>query len=139
MEQAQALKGSCLCGAVAFEVSKPFLFFQYCHCSRCRKASGASHGANILVKAGQFAWTRGEAQVKRWELPEAECFCTGFCGVCGSSLPWVGRTGKTVIVPAGALDDDPGCKPERNIYWTSRAPWEAAVGDLKTFDEGAKR
>ena len=135
----QPIKGSCLCGAVGFELRRPFLFFQYCHCSRCRKTSGSAHGANILVKAGQLAWTRGEEHVRRWELPEAQYFCTGFCNVCGASLPWLGRTGKTYIVPAGALDDDPGCTPERNIYWGSRAAWEAAVGELPTFDEGPPR
>ena len=62
------LKGSCLCGGVAYEMSPPFIFFHHCHCSRCRKSSGSAYGANILVKAAQFRWTRGEELVGRWDL-----------------------------------------------------------------------
>ena len=92
------IRGSCLCGAVAFAVRAPFLFFQYCHCSRCRKRSGSAHGANLLVKAAQLTWTRGEASVKRYELPTAEYYCTGFCGVCGDGRG-VAAPGKDPLRP----------------------------------------
>ena len=65
------LRGSCLCGAVAYNMSPPFVFFHQCHCSRCRKSSGSAYSANVLVKADQFGWTKGEELVKRWEHPEA--------------------------------------------------------------------
>ena len=77
MEQ-PVLKGSCLCGGVAFEMSPPFVFFPHCHCSRCQKSSGSAYGANILVKAAQFKWTKGTDLVGHWELPEAQYFCTGW-------------------------------------------------------------
>ncbi|HRX61852.1 MAG TPA: GFA family protein [Candidatus Competibacter sp.] len=130
-----SIRGSCLCGAVGFEIRAPFVFFQYCHCSRCRKSSGSAHSASLLVKADQFAWTRGKADVRRYELPAAEYFCTGFCGVCGSSLPWRTRNGKLFLVPAGSLDDDPGVMPSRNIFWNSRASWYLPASDLPTFPE----
>lgn len=130
--------GSCLCGAVGYEIRPPYAFFQYCHCSRCRKFSGAAHGASIMVAEGQFAWTRGEDRVRRYEVPDAKYYCTAFCTVCGSSLPWRTRNGKFVLVTAGTLDDDPGAALERNIYWASRAPWYQPVDNLPFFDEGPK-
>ena len=130
------LRGSCLCGGVAYEMSPPFVFFHHCHCSRCRKSSGAAYRVNILVKADQFRWTRGEDQVKRWELPDAKYYCTGWCSVCGSSLPWKSRNDRGYLVPVGTLDDDPGCQPEKNIFWASRAPWYANPATLPTLDEG---
>jgi hypothetical protein len=129
------IRGSCLCGQVKFELTPPFLFFQYCHCSRCRKISGSAHAANIFVVKEQFEWTSGEDLVRRYELPGAKYFCTGFCSVCGSRLPWRSRNGEFVLVPAGSLDQDPGARPERNIYWSSRAPWYVDVSHLPTFDE----
>ncbi len=131
-----SLKGSCLCGGVSYEVQLPFLFFHYCHCSRCRKSTGTAHGANIFIKRDQFKWTKGEELVKRYELPSAEYFCTGFCTVCGSAMPWITRAGKHYLVPAGTLDDDPGSQPTRSVYWESRAPWYAQVSELPRFDEG---
>jgi hypothetical protein len=132
------LRGSCLCGGITYELSSPFVFFQYCHCSRCRKSSGSAHAANIFVKIEQFGWTKGEPLVKRYELPEAKYYCTGFCSECGSAMPWLSRNGKYVLVPAGTLDDDPGLTPERNIHWASRAPWYLEVDELPTFEKGPK-
>ena len=34
------IRGSCLCGAVRFEMSGRPSTFSYCHCSRCRKSEG---------------------------------------------------------------------------------------------------
>jgi hypothetical protein len=129
------VSGSCLCGAVTYEMRPPYAFFQYCHCSRCRKFSGAAHGANILVSADQFKWTSGEDRVKQYVVPDAKYYCTAFCTVCGSSLPWRTRNEKFYLVPAGTLDDEPGARVQRNIYWGSRASWYEAVGDLPIFDK----
>ena len=56
---AQSARGSCLCGSVTFEVQGPPSAFRYCHCSRCRKASGSAHAANMLVPETQFRWLAG--------------------------------------------------------------------------------
>ncbi len=132
-------EGSCLCGAVRFRIEPPYVAFQYCHCSRCRKASGSAHGANVFVPAAQLAWTAGEDHVRRHELASARMFCTGFCDTCGSRLPWLTRSGKVFIVPAGALDDDPGGRPTRNIHYASRAPWYTSCADLPVFDADPPR
>lgn len=124
------ITGSCLCGAVAYEVRGPFTHFVHCHCSRCRKASGASHATNALVAPEAFRWTRGEAELQRFDLPEAASFATGFCRRCGSPMPHLSRSGRALIVPAGTFDADPGEKPSRHVHWSSRAPWTDSPGDL---------
>ena len=128
------ITGSCLCGAVAYEVRGPFTHFLHCHCSRCRKASGASHATNALVAPDAFRWTRGEAELQRFDLPEAASFATGFCRRCGSPMPHLTRSGRAVIVPAGTFDADPGQRPSRQVHWSSRAPWTDSPNDLPTSD-----
>jgi hypothetical protein len=54
------VSGSCLCGAVTYEVSKLFLSFVHCHCSRCCKATGSAHASNLRVPPDQFSWTSGQ-------------------------------------------------------------------------------
>ncbi len=127
-------RGSCLCGAVAFEVEGEPLFFHYCHCSRCRRSTGSAHSANLMVRRERFRWVRGEELVGRFELPEARYFCTGWCTACGSSLPWVSRNGRYVVVPAGALEGDPPARPTESIHWASRAPWYVPVAELPRHD-----
>ncbi len=135
----QTITGSCVCGAVRYAATPPFFAFQYCHCTRCRKASGTAHATNLFVKTAQFHWVAGEDNVQRFDLPTAKYWSHTFCKTCGSSTPWLSRTGKAVIIPAGTLDDDPGMAPERNIFFASRASWYAHAADLETFDESPPR
>jgi len=41
---ADTVRGACLCGAVQFEVTLPTLGCCHCHCSVCRRFSGAGYG-----------------------------------------------------------------------------------------------
>jgi hypothetical protein len=109
--------------------------FQYCHCSRCRKTGGAAHAANLILPAEQFRWLRGAENVVQYVHDEAKRFCNAFCRTCGSKLPWVTRDERWVVVTAGTLDEDPGTRPLRNIFWESRASWYVQPGDLPAFEE----
>lgn len=117
------LSGSCLCGEVSYAVEGPIKVFQYCHCSRCRKTTGSAHAANIFVAPEHFKWLSGEELVNRFELPEAKNYASSFCGRCGSTLPWLNKTGTTYIIPAGTLDQSPADTPMQHIHWDSKAPW----------------
>jgi hypothetical protein len=115
--------GSCLCGDVAYEMNgAPMLMYQ-CHCSRCRKSRAAAHGANLFYKLENFRWLRGEAQVAEYKVPEAKRFATAFCKGCGGAVPRVAQQAGTVVVPAGALDTDPGMRPMSHIFVGSKAEW----------------
>lgn len=131
----QLAAGSCLCGAVKYEISGNLGIFQYCHCSRCRKVTGSAHAANIFVKPEQFRWTQGEDMLARYEPAETKHFATSFCTRCGSSMPWLAKTGKAVVVPAGTLDDDPQIRPMQNIFCGSDASWYVEASGLVKFDE----
>jgi hypothetical protein len=121
--QPQAVTGACLCGAVKFAANPPFTAFRYCHCSRCRKASGSAHASNLFVPRAQFEWIAGESSIRRFDVPGAQRFSVWFCGECGCRVPHTVRTRDDVLVPAGLLDGDPGLEPECSIFWESRAPW----------------
>ncbi|MEN8763846.1 MAG: GFA family protein [Thiogranum sp.] len=133
--QNSKVSGSCLCGAVTYQFAGPLKVFQYCHCSRCRKFTGAAHAANIIIDPTQFKWLSGEDSVGRFELPEAKHFATSFCKMCGSSLPWLTKSGRAIVIPAGTLDTDPQAKPSQHIFYANKAAWFEKVDDLKTYRE----
>ena len=54
-----ALTGSCLCGGVRYEITGPFRRAGHCHCSRCRKHSGAAAGTQGRVLQEHFRLTQG--------------------------------------------------------------------------------
>lgn len=132
-----AVTGSCLCGAVKFEVVPPFAAFRYCYCSRCRKASGSAHAANAFVPVSQFRWLAGEATLRAFDLPGAKRFGVHFCPTCGTRMPHKVKTTENMLIPAGCFDGDPGARPESSIFWQSRAPWYRPAQDMPCFDEYA--
>ena len=128
------VRGSCLCKTVQYEVELPFVRFVCCHCSRCRKATGSAHAANGFAKPEHFRWLSGVDAVRRYDMPEATRFALQFCGNCGSKVPHLTRDRAGVIIPMGSMDDDPQARPERVIYWASRAPWYREASELPRND-----
>jgi hypothetical protein len=126
--------GGCLCRSIGYEARLPFIKFLNCHCARCRKASGSAYAANAYVLPDAFRWTRGEALIGRYDLPEARSFATSFCKSCGSPVPHATRSGREIVIPAGSLDDDPGVRPSVNAHWSSRAGWSLAKSELPVED-----
>jgi len=131
----EPVKGCCLCKKVTYAIKGNLGVFQYCHCSRCRKFTGSAFAANLLVAPEDFQWLSGEEFLGRYELEEAKHFATSFCTHCGSSLPWLEKQGRAVVVPAGSLEDHPGIGPFQNIFWGSHAAWYTEPSSLPEYDE----
>ena len=127
--------GSCLCGAVAYEIDGPPMRMYYCHCSRCRLGRSAAHASNVFFKAQGFRWTRGAELVREFALPGAQFFGTAFCSRCGSAMPRVSLERDIVNVPAGSLDTDPGIEPAAHIFVDSKAPWDRITDSIPQFAE----
>jgi hypothetical protein len=117
------LRGGCLCGAVTFEIDPPHFRFVRCYCSRCRKATGAGCAANLFVAPSQLRWLAGSESVARFDLPQARSFATSFCRRCGSPMPHATRSGREVVVPAGAIESGLFDGPAFRAHWNSRAEW----------------
>ena len=56
---ADTVKGACLCGAVQFEVTLPTLGCCHCHCSICRRFSGAGYATFFHVSRERFRLLAG--------------------------------------------------------------------------------
>jgi hypothetical protein len=133
----QQIRGSCLCGDVHFSFSLPHVRFNYCHCESCRKATGSSNVANVLIPTAQFRWEEGETLVSRFtDTVVNPGFRRWFCSRCGGPVPRLNRTDEFMVVPAGLLDSPLAIRPERNIYWKERADWLVAVDEIPKYTEG---
>ena len=128
------LHGSCLCRAVKYELDRPGIVINHCHCSMCRKASGTAFGTFLHTTTAHFRFTAGEDHINVYEATPGNP--RAFCTTCGSRIPSV-ESGGYVIVPVGGLDDDPILRPAVHIFVASRAPWHAVTDDLPKFDERA--
>lgn len=129
------VRGSCLCGGIAFVVDGKFLRGHYCHCQRCRKARSAAHATNLLTTTEGVRFTRGADLLKSYKLPEARFFTQVFCAACGSKMPRIDHERGLGIIPMGALDDDPGFAALSHIFVGSKAPWFEITDPLPQFVE----
>ena len=132
-----AIQGSCLCGGVRFEVEPPFIRAGHCHCSRCRKHSGTFGETQARVRSKQLRVLAGEELLRVWD-PEDGGGRKVFCGRCGSSLfgaQW--PDGQVVSVRLGALDEDPGVRPQYRSYVGSAPAWlPVPDDDLPRYEAG---
>jgi len=129
------LKGSCLCGAVAYEVSGEARRFFHCHCSRCRKSSGTGHASNLFIEPGALRWLKGEEQIRTFKVPEAKRFTNTFCAICGSRLPRLIQGSTAVMIPAGSLDAESPIEPQARIFSDSRARWSCSDDELPAYPD----
>ncbi len=129
------LKGSCLCGAVKYEVTGEPKRFYHCHCSRCRKVTGTGHASNMFLQPAALHWLSGEEQIRLFKVPEALRFTNTFCAICGSRLPRQGKDSDVVMIPAGSLDDAAPIKPQARIFSGSRVSWSCIDGELPAYPE----
>ena len=129
-----SVKGSCLCGAVGYEVDDGgFGRVVNCHCSMCRKATGAAFRTRASVRPAEFRWLAGEDLVSRYESSPGET--RTFCRVCGATLAtFLGD--KEIGLPLGTLDDDPGVRPAAHVFVDSKAAWFEITDGLPQFTEG---
>lgn len=130
------LTGSCLCGEVRFELRGPFLRASHCHCRRCRKHSGGAVGTQGRVRREDFRLLSGAERLVVYR-PAPDAAVKVFCAVCGSSL-FGGRwpEGPEISIRLGALDGDPGIRPQYHTFVGSKAPWHEITDDLPRYPEG---
>jgi hypothetical protein len=128
-------RGSCLCGRVVYEVHGTLDVIKNCHCWRDRKMTGAPHASCLPAAASVVRWLRGEALRVVYSLPEAPGFRTGFCRVCGTSLPALVPHVESLCIPAGGLDNDPGARVQYHIFCgeQEKAPWFEVTDELPQF------
>jgi hypothetical protein len=134
--------GSCLCGAVGFELDAPVSPIELCHCSRCRKAYGSAFAATLYGDAARFRWTRGTEHVAVYDAPIREsppAYRHVFCRGCGAALPIARAEIGLVEIPAGAIDGDPGARPLRHIFVARKAPWFEISDGLPVHDAHVPR
>ena len=123
-----ALRGSCQCGGVRFEVPDTFAPRAFCHCTTCKKLSGGVGTANGRLAGDEVRILEGEELLRTYQPEEGTA--KTFCSVCGSNLfgaGWPESEFASVRLPA--IDTPFEGRPTRHIFTRSVAAWEALPDD----------
>ena len=126
-------KGSCLCGAVRFDVASALSPPDACHCRQCRKWSGhffastdVPRSALTIHSADELAWFRSSEKVRR-----------GFCAKCGSSLFWDPIAKDRIGIAMGAFDGPTQARLGIHIYVADKGDYYDITDGLPQRAHGA--
>jgi GNAT superfamily N-acetyltransferase len=131
MNKQRTIKGQCLCGKVAFELSCDDLKLYQCYCSLCRRVSGSSSNSATLVLADDFSWSQGREGISLYTTDTG--FRSDFCKSCGSPVPNSIDDGKGYWIPVGLLDTDNDTSVIAHVYTDSKAAWHKIGGEAPRF------
>ena len=107
--------GSCLCGAVRYEVDGELRDVVNCHCAMCRKTHGHI-GAYTATKKTALRLT--ESRGLKW-YAASNIARRGFCSECGGSLFWEPFGKEYISIAAGTVDPPTGLKTVMQIHVNS--------------------
>lgn len=124
--ESEICNGSCLCGAVAFEVAGPLTDLLHCHCRMCQKAHGAVFATFARVPHTAFTIIRGEDRISVYRSSGEAC--RTFCSQCGSTLQFVRDGSDTFGLAVSALDRPLDPQPVREVCTDSKIEWLASTG-----------
>jgi hypothetical protein len=119
------LTGGCYCGRVRYEAAGTPRDEGICHCSICRRTTGAPMVAWFSVDAPSFRFTQGEPRAFH-STPGAT---RRFCADCGTQLTFEAIPGE-VDVATASLDDPEAATPRFEIWAESRLGWMDLVNRL---------
>lgn len=130
MNVTDAFEGGCLCGAVRYRAVAAPLRAVICHCSMCRKHSGAPVLAFVHFAIDSFTWVKGQPTPYR-SSTYAE---RGFCSICGSTLTMHEDVlGDRVQVTLGSLDEPQRVRPDDHVWTQDQLPWFEIKDRLRRF------
>lgn len=127
------INGNCTCAKVEFEVLDEFLYAGYCHCSLCRKSSGASGVAIGGIAKQKFTILKGENYLQQFSRSAETVTC--FCSHCGSTLYGEKPNVGLIHIRYGALNSCPTLLPQAHMHVASKADWYQILDNLPQFSE----
>jgi len=126
--------GGCLCGAIRYEVLESPTKVANCHCSMCRKHSGAAYLTYLATVPKGFSLIKGELAIFRSSDQAIRCHC----GNCGSPLTFKFDSHPDVVwITAGSLDDPNLIIPSENWFINSKLDWVELDHSIHSWPEAS--
>jgi hypothetical protein len=129
-EPVRVLEGACYCGGVRYRVEDDFDYAMNCHCSNCRRTTGAAFKPFAGIDRRKLSIVEGESLLMIFGEQTAN---NTHCRRCGSLLFSV--VGAVLHVAMGTLIDSPTIRPTAHIFVGSKASWFTITDALPQYAE----
>jgi hypothetical protein len=127
---AKAITGGCFCGFVRYETTGTPFEETICHCSICRRTTGAPFVAWFSVPPATFRITAGEPASVRSSSHGTRTFCPR----CGTQLTFRSTDFPGEIdVTTSSLDDPERLPPKDHTHTSAQLSWIALGDGLRRY------
>lgn len=126
------LSGGCACGAVRYRLTAQPTETSWCHCSHCRKSSGAPAVPYTTLPREGFILDLGAENLRSVKLTDfAERL---FCAKCGSPIATrLDHQPQEIDITVATLDDPEALPPEFHIFTQSEVSWARHADGLSRY------
>src|SRR5512143_1962868 len=126
------MQGRCFCGFVRYEAGGTPSQETICHCSICRRTSGAPFVAWFTVPAVDFRFTSGKPASFR----SSEHGTRTFCARCGTALTFrSSRYPAEIDVTTCSLEQPDRLPPKDHTRTSAKLSWVTLNDGLPVFPE----
>lgn len=127
-----AYEGGCQCGAVRYRVQGEPTMVALCHCTMCRRATGAPAVGWAMFDADLVEFMH-DRPADYASSPDAR---RGFCARCGTSLSFTADYLPGLIdLTLGSLDEPARLPPQFHYWEAERLPWLGIADGLPRHRE----
>jgi len=122
------LTGGCFCGHVRYEAEGATFNQTNCHCSICRRTTGAPFVAWFSVPRAQLKLT---SEPKRFRSSGKAT--RGFCPACGAQITFELDGADEIDITTCSLDDPNRASPVDHTWTSSQLAWVKLADGLPQF------
>ena len=124
------MEGGCFCGALRYRISGTPQRVTHCHCTHCRRTTGAPFVTWVETAVGSFELIQG--------TPERYATRPGvtrqFCGRCGTQITFEdAEAGGGLDVTAASLDAPEELEPDDHVWCDRMLRWVKMDDGLPRF------
>ncbi len=132
----QEYVGRCGCGKLTYKMATDPMFVHCCHCKECQKQTGSAYVLNAIIEADRVTH-KGETTEHTLPTPSGKGQVITRCASCGTAIfsSYLVRLGKLKYIRVGTLDDPDRCRPDVQIFTSSKQPWVPLSADIPSFEE----
>jgi hypothetical protein len=124
-------EGGCLCRKIRYRATGIVSNACHCHCTTCRKSSGAAVVQWVTFQLSSFAWINNNKPTFFSSTPNVQ---RGFCSNCGTTLSYQINPNE-IDITLSTLDNVNSIVPEYHVWIEDKVSWTKVSDNLPQFQK----